>query len=168
LQVKKYILHKAVGVKGTLQTAPDYILGDMDSWHNGSLADNTRMNDYRFKDEIRYNDDKWLGWNDKPFIGTLDFAKPEKINKVTLRFYHNVPFGILIPKLVTLQSSDDGVVFKDLATATIPYPAVTGAVALPMELHNTTARYLKIVAQPYGKTPAGNNAYLFVDEVMVE
>jgi len=61
-----------------------------------------------------------------------------------------------------------GVVFKDLAAITVPYPANTGAVTLPTELHNTTAHYLKIVAQPYGKIPAGNNAYLFVDEVIVE
>jgi len=169
LQVKRYILHKGVGVKGTLATAPDYnLLGDMDGWHNGSIADNTRMNDYRFKDEIRYNDDKWLGWDDKPFSGTLDFGKSESINKVTIRFFHNVPFGILIPKLVTMQTSADGVNFKEVSSKTIPYPAVDGAVTLPVELSNISARYLKIIAQPYGRTPAGNNAYLFVDEVIVE
>jgi len=168
LQVKRYILHKGVGVRGTLETAPDYILGDTSSWHNGSLTDDTRMNDYRFKDEARYNDDHWLGWNDKPFTGTLDFGKTEAISKLSIRFFHNIPFGILIPKLVTIQGSDNGVTFKDFATRTIAYPSSEGAVTLEVDLPNVTTRYLRINALPYGKTPAGNMAYLFVDEVVVE
>jgi hexosaminidase len=166
--VKPFIMHKAVGKKGTLQTPPDYIKTDLNGWINGSLADDTRFNDYRNEDEERYNDDKWLGWENRAFDGTIDLGKPQSINKVTMRFFHDVPFGIMIPKSVTLQTSDDGINFSDQATQTIALPKVTGAVPLTFSPTNTSSRFIRVIAQPYGKTPAGNYASLFIDEVIVE
>lgn len=168
LAKKSYILHKAVGKKGTLKTPPSYNKSGADGWINGSLADDTRFNDYRNEDEERYNDDKWLGWDNEDFNGTIDFGKQESINKVTMRFFHNVPFGIMIPKSVSLQTSDDGINFKNEATKTIQLPGSTGAVPLFFSLSNTTSRFIRIIAQPYGKTPVGNKASLFIDEVIVE
>lgn len=165
---KSYILHKAVGRKGTLKTNPFYNKSGLDGWINGSLADDTRFNDYRNEDEERYNDDKWLGWDNEEFNGTIDLEKQEVINKVTIRFFHNVPFGIMIPKSVTLQTSDNGIYFKDLATDTIPLPLSTGAVPLTFSLTNTNTQFIRIIAKPYGKTPSGGNALLFIDEVIVE
>lgn len=166
--VKPFIMHKAVGKKGTLQTPPDYIKTDLNGWINGSLADDTRFNDYRNEDEERYNDDKWLGWENRAFDGTIDLGKPQSINKVTMRFFHDVPFGIMIPKSVTLQTSDDGINFSDQATQTIALPKATGAVPLTFSPTNTSSRFIRVIAQPYGKTPAGNYASLFIDEVIVE
>jgi hexosaminidase len=168
LAKKSYILHKAVGKKGTLKTPPNYNKSGLDGWINGSLANDTRFNDYRNEDEERYNDDKWLGWDNEEFNGTIDFGKQESINKVTIRFFHNVPFGIMIPKSVTLQTSDDGINFKDEATKIIQLPGSTGAVPLTFSLSNTASRFIRVIAQPYGKTPAGNYASLFIDEVIVE
>lgn len=165
---KSYILHKAVGKKGILKTPPDYNKSGLDGWINGSLADDTRFNDYRNEDEERYNDDKWLGWDNKAFNGTIDFGKQETIHKVTMRFFHNIPFGIMIPKSVTLQIADDGINFKDVATKTIPLPDKTGTVPLSFSLSNINSRYIRVIAEPYGRTPAGNYASLFIDEVIVE
>lgn len=168
LQTKQYILHKGVGKKGTLRIPPDYVKGPLNSWHNGSLTDDKRMNDVRFKDEERYNDDKWLGWYDKNFEGTLDFGKKEKTERVTVRFYHNVPHGIMIPRSLSLQISDNGKEFRTIRTPTVDLPGSTGAVQVVMNTPGTTTRYLRVIAEPYGRTPAGNNAALFVDEAIVE
>ncbi|WP_423146618.1 family 20 glycosylhydrolase [Rubrolithibacter danxiaensis] len=168
LAIKSYILHKAVGKKGTLKTLPSYNKSGLDGWINGGLADDTRFNDYRNEDEERYNDDKWLGWENEEFNGTIDFGKAEEINKVTMRFFHNLPFGIMIPKSVTLQTSDDGINFKDQATQTISLPDSTGAVPLTFSLPALKSRFVRVIAQPFGKTPAGNYASLFIDEVIVE
>lgn len=165
---KSYILHKAVGKKGTLKTRPAYIKNGQDGWINGCFADDTRFNDYRNEDEDRYNDDKWMGWDNQEFNGTIDFEKPENIKKVTIRFFHNIPFGIMIPRSVSLQSSADGINYTDLATKTIAIPDSIGAVPLSFLLNNVTTRYLRIIALPYGKTPSGSNAWLFTDEVVVE
>lgn len=168
LQTKRYILHKGVGKKGILRLPPDYVKGPLDSWHNGSLTDDVRMNDERFKDEERYNDDKWLGWNDKAFEGTLDFGKQENVDRVSIRFYHNVPHGIMIPRSVSLQTSDDGNNFRTITSQTVKLPDSAGAVQVVMNIPKTAARFLRVVAEPYGRTPAGNNAFLFVDEAIIE
>lgn len=168
LATKEYRLHKAVGKKGTLQIKPDYVKSGINGWHNGSLCDNQRINDFRFEDETRYNDDTWIGWNDNKFDGTIDFGKPESIHKVTMRFFHNIPFGIMIPRSVVALISNDGIHFKQIATASIALPKGNGAVNSSILVPGLTARYLRIVAEPYGPTPAGNNAWLYVDEVIVE
>jgi hexosaminidase len=165
---KKYILHKGIGKKGFLKILPDFRKGDLDAWHNGSLCDDKRMNDERYQDEERYNDDKWVGWDNQNFDGTLDFGKEEIINKINMRFYHNIPYGILIPKSVTVQASDDGLDFRNVFTQAMKFPDSVGAIPLHIALPGIQTRYLRIIAEPYGKTPAGNNASLFVDEVIVE
>lgn len=168
MAVKDYIMHKAVGKKISYKIPPDYNKSGLDGLVNGSLADDVRFNDYRNEDEERYNDDKWLGWNDKVLEATIDLGKSEKIDSVNMRFYHNVPFGIFIPKSVTLQLSADGVNFEEVAAAEIELPKATGAVPLAFPLTNKSTRFIRVIAEPYGKTPAGNNAELFIDEIIVK
>jgi hexosaminidase len=166
---KNYVLHKAVGKKGTLSTRPsdEYNKGGIDAWHNGSLTDDKRKNDLRNMDEERYNDDQWSGWFNQAFEGTIDLGRQEPVKNVAIRFYHNVPHGVIIPRSVSIQVSNDGVNFKEAATRTIPYPDKNGAVTLSVPL-SVSPRFLKVIAEPFGQTPRGNNAWLFVDEVIVE
>jgi hexosaminidase len=169
LSVKKYVLHKGVGKKSTVQipAGDNYNKAGIDGWHNGSLSDDTRKNDLRYMDEDRYNSDQWSGWYNQQFNGTIDLEKQERIENVSIRFYHNVPHGILIPKSVSVQTSDDGVNFKNVATQTVTRPDVTGTATVKFAVR-ANARYVRVIAEPYGKTPRGNYAWLFVDEVIVE
>lgn len=167
---KDFVLHKGVGKRSSLRIAPSgsYHKGGLNNWHNGSLTDDVRINDVRYMDELRYNDDLWSCWPGEVFDGTIDFGVPENVSKVTVRFFHNIPHGAIIPKSVVVQVSNDGKQFTDVAVQKPEYPKNNGTVTVSMALAHQPFRYLRVIAEPYGKTPYGNKAWLFVDEVIVE
>jgi len=168
---KSYVLNKAVGKKGTLKTPPDYnSKSGLDGWINGSTANDNfiRFYDRRNEDEDRYNEDKWMGWDNKEFNGTIDFGKEESIKKVTIRFFHKIHSEIMIPKSVTLQTSDDGINFKDESTQIVKLPDSTGVVLVTFLFSNKASRFIRVIAQPYGQTPNGYPGWLYIDEVIVE
>jgi hexosaminidase len=71
-----------------------------------------------------------------------------------------------------VQTSDDGKIFKTIAEKNVPIPASDGAIPFSILWPKNTARYLRIIAEPLGKIPAGNtgagdDAWLFVDEISV-
>jgi hypothetical protein len=55
-----------------------------------------------------------------------------------------------------------------VTTKFIDLPNTDSAVTLSFPLPDLTTHYVRVVAEPYGQTPAGNNAWLYVDEVIVE
>jgi hexosaminidase len=163
-QIKKsFNLHKAVGMPVTLQTAPDkaYNKGGNSAWVNGCLG-----NDEQF------SDDEWLGWEGKTFDGTVDFGNAVTTSSLQTRFFQKPNSWVWVAKKVTVQVSDDGKFFKTIAEKDVPIPAKDGASAFSMTWNTVTARYMRIIAEPLGKIPAGNtgagdDAWLFIDEMIV-
>ncbi|HLK26937.1 MAG TPA: family 20 glycosylhydrolase [Puia sp.] len=163
-QVKKsFELHKAVGKSITLETLPDkqYNKGGNNAWVNGCLG-----NDEQF------SDDEWLGWNGKTFNGTIDFGNATNISSLQTRFFHKPSSWVWVAKKVTVQVSDDGTNFKTIAEKDVPVPSKDGASPFEMKWESVTARYMRIIAEPLGKIPAGNTgagdeAWLFVDEMVI-
>ncbi|MBS1946743.1 MAG: family 20 glycosylhydrolase [Bacteroidetes bacterium] len=163
-QLKKdFRLHKAVGKAAVLATPPDekYNTGGNNAWVNGCLG-----NDEQF------SDDEWLGWNGKEFNGTIDFGNATVTSSLQTRFFHKPNSWIWAAKKVTAQVSDDGKIFRTVAEKEVPVPSNDGAVPFSMSWQPVTARYMRIIAGPVEKIPAGNpgagnGAWLFVDEMVV-
>jgi hexosaminidase len=163
-QVKKsFQLHKAVGKPITLETLPDkaYNKGGNSAWVNGCLG-----NDEQF------SDDEWLGWEAKSFNGTIDFGSSTNLSSLETRFFHKPSSWVWIAKKVIIQVSDDGTNFKTVAEKDVPVPTKDGAANFSISWQPVTVRYMRIIAEPFGKIPAGNTgagdeAWLFVDEMVI-
>lgn len=119
----------------------------------------------------RFNDGEWLAWNGEDFEATIDLGEVIDVERFETRFYNANGPWIYLPKSVEIAISEDGNDFKKVGEYA-DFENVeerTKAVNLPI---NAKARYLKVQATRYGIIPAdrpggGNEAWLFVDELMV-
>jgi hexosaminidase len=161
---RDFNLHKLVGKKATLATAPakQYSKGGADAWHNGSPGS-----------KERFDDDEWLGWNATPFNATINLGSSETISQLHTRFFHKPSSWIWVPKSIEVQVSDDGMHFKTVAAKNIELPNGEGSVNVQLAWKPVKADWMRITATPYGTIPAGQTgagfgAWLFVDEMKVD
>jgi hexosaminidase len=161
---KSFVLHKATAKKVTLLTPPSkyYNKGGDAAWVNGSLGN-----------DERYNDDDWLGWEGQAFDGTIDFGTETLVSSLHTRFFHKPSAWIWMPRQLTVQVSADGVHFTTVATTNIAVPTQDGAIPVAINWPAASTRWLRIIADPYGLIPSGNtgeghDAWLFVDEMIVD
>ncbi len=161
---RQFIMHKGAGKKATLTHAPSrqYSKGGGGAWHNG----------IRGSDE-RFNDDEWLGFNGKAFEGTMQLGAAQTFTSLNTRFFHKPSSWIWVASKLTVQVSDDGVNFTTIAQKEVTPPATEGSVAVQLTWPPVAAKFVRIVATPYGIIPegysgAGREAWLFVDEMIIE
>ncbi len=156
-------IHKAAGKKIELEFAPSkkYSSGGIGAIVNGLLAS-----------DKRYGDREWLGFDGKDCVVMLDLGAKTDINTLKFRFYNGPGQWIYPPKSVALFVSNDGVEYKKVGELS----AIKGEnkiINATLALEKITGRYLKIhihrhgiIAQ--GEQGAGHEAWLFVDEIIVE
>jgi hexosaminidase len=128
------------------------------------------------KGSTNFGDGQWLGFNGQDLEATLDFGKPTKIEKLELGFLRDVGVWVMLPAEVEFLVSDDGKAFRSVALVkndvddhdskplVKDFSAKTGG---------ASARFVRVRAKNYGKLPAwhpgaGNPAWLFADELIVE
>ncbi|WP_207632605.1 glycoside hydrolase family 20 protein [Foetidibacter luteolus] len=161
---KNFVLHKATAKSIELETPPakQYSKGGNAACINGSLG-----NDENF------SDDDWLGWNGKTFNGTIDLGKAQQVSSLQTRFFHQPSSWVWAAKNVTVLVSADGKNFTEVAGKSMDVPANEGAAKFSLNWPAVAARYIKVIAEPVGKIAAGNvgagdEAWLFVDELIVD
>lgn len=132
------------------------------------LADGLRGND-------NYKTGRWLGFQGKDLDAVIDLKEPTEISRVA--FNTNVVKGdwIMGAAGVKVKVSDDGKTFREVASKSIPNLAQTDKDGLyPGEIvfDPVKARYVEVIIQssqlPAWHGGAGNEAFLFVDEIAVE
>jgi len=123
-----------------------------------------------------FGDGQWLGFAGQDLEATLDFGKPTKIARLELGFLRDVGVWVMLPAEVEFLVSDDGKTFRsvglvkndvddrDSKPLVKDFSAKTGG---------SSARFVRVRAKNYGKLPAwhpgaGNPAWLFADELIVE
>jgi hexosaminidase len=128
------------------------------------------------KGSTNFGDGQWLGFNGQDLEATLDFGRPTKIEKLELGFLRDVGVWVMLPAEVEFLVSDDGKTFRtvglvkndvddhDSKPLVKDFSAKTGG---------ASARFVRVRAKNYGKLPAwhpgaGNPAWLFADELIVE
>jgi hexosaminidase len=128
------------------------------------------------KGSKNFGDGQWLGFDGQDLEATIDLGKPTSIKRLEIDFLRDVGLWVMLPASVDFLVSDDGKSFRLVASVKNdaddrdPKPLVK---TLGASVPNQNARYLRVRAKNYGKLPswhpgAGNPAWLFADELIVE
>jgi hexosaminidase len=128
------------------------------------------------KGSTNFGDGQWLGFDGQDLDATLDLGKPTPAKRLELGFLRDVGVWVMLPGSVEFMVSNDGKDFRSVATVKNdvddrdPKPVVKDFTAT---LDGSSVRFVRVRAKNYGKLPAwhpgaGNPAWLFTDELIVE
>ncbi|KRP27899.1 MAG: beta-N-acetylhexosaminidase, partial [Cryomorphaceae bacterium BACL22 MAG-120619-bin32] len=155
---QKINLHKAVGAKITLNVAPHkaYNAGGTQALINGISGNNKR-----------FGDKEWLGFSGEDVEITIEFDKPTEVNAISTRFHNGNGQWIYAPKEIKFD-------FDNEEKRTILLKKNEELlVAVFEKFEQKVVKKLKITIPNYGIIPdgkqgAGNNAWTFIDEIIIE
>lgn len=121
----------------------------------------------------RYGGTEWLGFEGKDFEAVIDLGAETAISAVSMRFFNGPGQWVYPPKAVEVSSSADGKTYSPIGKTTAIPAGESKVVDVKLPIAQAKARYLKVHATRFGVIPdgaqgAGNEAWLFVDEVVVE
>jgi predicted alpha-1,2-mannosidase len=117
----------------------------------------------------------WQGYQGTDFEAIVDLGMKKPIQKVAAGFAQDIRSWIWMPKEVIFSVSDDGVNFKEVARVKTTIDIKddeTQAGDIGARV-NASGRFVKVKAINFGTIPnwhlgAGGQAYLFIDEIVVE
>jgi len=129
------------------------------------------VNGIKGSDE-RYGDKEWLGFSAKDFEAVIDFGQNTEINEIQMRFFKGEGQWIYLPKTMRFSVSDHGREYTELIDSSVgdtDKKVMSSMVRFAVPKYG---RYLKIEVPNYGKIPegkqgGGHDAWLFVDEIIV-
>jgi hexosaminidase len=159
----QYLVHKASGKPYTMPRTPDkFTGGEQYGLTNGVVGALKGWNN-------------WVALVNHDIDPVIDLGAVTSFQRVSTHFLNSKVAWIYPPREVSVLVSDDGVQFKQLARVDIDADKLQGASVEPVSLQTPGARgrYLKFVAKTYGVIPAGapgagEGAWLFIDEIIVE
>jgi hexosaminidase len=159
----QYLVHKASGKPYTMPRTPDkFTGGEQYGLTNGVVGALKGWNN-------------WVALVNHDIDPVIDLGAVTSFQRVSTHFLNSKVAWIYPPREVSVLVSDDGVQFKQLASVGIDADKLQGASVEPVGLQTPGARgrYLKFVAKTYGVIPAGapgagEGAWLFIDEIIVE
>ena len=153
-------LNKATNAKLSLKTEPSrsYNTGGAFTLVNGESASLPRINE------------QWLGWRGSDMEALINLEKPVEIKEVQIGFLHEEFSWIYFPQSVDVYLSDDGLNFRSVAHRSLS--TVSDMRWLVVEIASVKTQYIKIVAKNRGKIAsgkpgAGEDSWLFCDEIMI-
>ena len=164
--------HKAVGAKITIDKQPH-------NAYSGSGAEGL-INGISGSDS-RYGDKEWLGFWGEDIEVTIDLGKKTEVNSFEVRFYESNGQWIYLPDKVIVTYVDDENNFSNDMRVEFSKPVFEDTErtkkinleCIVFESGNSCkTRYIKIKVQNYGTIPegkqgAGNKAWTFIDEIIV-
>lgn len=160
------IYHKAINATISInkEPHPNYRTGGKEALINGRMGSNTR-----------YGDSEWLGyWGDDLEV-IIELFQPMVISKVSTRFYHAPGQWIQAPKEATIQIiSKDGKEKSETVSITSNADKRTAMLSFDLSSFQLNKAYKITINIPnYGTIPkgmqgAGNKAWTFIDEIIVE
>ena len=117
----------------------------------------------------------WLGYNDRDFEIMLDFGKPTQFTSIGLNCYQNTDSWIYYPTEIEFGLSENGTDYNTISRLEPPTDDTykDGTSIFTLDQQKITSRYLYIKAKrrstvPMGKAGEGENAWLFIDEIIVQ
>lgn len=163
---EEIIYHKGISAKISLNVPPNpaYAAGGKEALVNGISGSDTR-----------YGDKEWLGfWGDDLEI-TIDFGKEVEINSVNLRFYDAPGQWIYAPLKVNLWIDlIDGrkAATKELTQKNDAINIATCQLIISPDQIIKASRIMLVIPNygiiPEGQQGAGNKAWTFIDEIIIE
>lgn len=163
MRTVEYLMHKASGKPYTMPRIPDkYTGGEQYALTNGVTGNIKTWGN-------------WVGLVNRDIDPVIDLGTPTEFSRVSARYVNSKVSWIYPPRGVEVYGSDDGQNFTLLAKQDIPAETMDGITVENVQLETPGAkyRYLKFVAKTFGVIPegaagAGNGAWCFMDEVVVE
>ena len=154
--------HKAVGAKITIDKMPHKA-------YSGSGAEGL-INGINGSDS-RYGDKEWLGFWGEDIIVTINFSTPKKINSISTRFHNGNGQWIYAPEEIgfSFKLQEDGRTLNDINRIKNNGDIIVNH---SYKIEPTTVSQIEIVVKNYGEIPegkqgAGNKAWTFIDEIII-
>lgn len=126
--------------------------------------------------DLDWRKGRWQGYQNQDFEAIVDLKESKTISKISANFLQDTRSWILMPNQVEYYGSDDNISFEKIITleneiADSSYQIQTKQ--FEIKNLNKTYRYIKVVAKNYGKLPswhqgAGGDAFIFIDEIIIE
>lgn len=163
---KTIVFHKGIGAKVEYQVLPD---SRYPGQGDKSLVDG-------LKGTLNHRDGLWQGFNGDDLDITIDLGSEKTIKTVAASFYQSQRNWIFLPQSIEVNISTDGNNWAGIKTAeNTESPQKDGSFThtLSINFDSVNARFIKLKAKNLGTCPAwhpgaGDSAWLFVDEVVVE
>jgi len=149
--------HKAVGKKISVNVQPHkaYQGSGIEGLVNGISGSDTR-----------FGDKEWLGFSGDDLEITIEFEEPTEVNSIEVRFYHAPGQWIYAPEAFEFGFDHNDIESK----AEIP-KSLEKIVKLKVEAKETTRFIILKIPNfgiiPEGKQGAGNKAWTFIDEIII-
>jgi arylsulfatase len=123
-----------------------------------------------------HNDPLWLGFSGDDVIATVDMGRPVAVRRIGLDCLQAQGPWIFLPQRVEFQVSGDGSSWRELGRVEIP---VTNSrersvrmVDLRVDPGEVVVQHVRVIARnqklPQWHGAAGEDAWIFVDEIIVE
>ena len=155
-------LHKGVGAKITInkEPHPSYNAGGKAALINGISGS-----------DKRYGDKEWLGFWGEDIEITIEFDKPTEINTISTRFHNGNGQWIYAPEEIGFSFKlEDGKTINNINRI-----RNDGSILInhTYTMESTFVSKIEIVVKNYGEIPngkqgAGNKAWTFIDEIIIE
>ncbi|WP_163325749.1 glycoside hydrolase family 20 protein [Draconibacterium mangrovi] len=120
-------------------------------------------------------DGNWKGFVGNDFVGTVDLGEETEFNAVKVGVLQNIGAWIFYPSQMIVEGSIDGKTFKKIGSIKNKVSISDGERQIQELVVNKKAsgRYLRVTVKNLGECPkghagAGDPAWLFVDEIIVE
>jgi hexosaminidase len=160
--VQDITFHKGMYSSISLNTDPhkSYRAGGIAALNNGVRGSDSR-----------YGDSEWLGfWGDDLEI-TIELDIEQELTWVSTSFFHTPGQWIYAPNKVILLTSENGKEYQIYRSVDLKPDALRVNAILDIDTLNT--KYLKLQIPnfgiiPDGKQGAGNKAWTFIDEIIIE
>jgi hexosaminidase len=114
----------------------------------------------------------WIGFWGPNLEAVIDLGKSARFSTVTIDFFNGEASWIYLPKSLEIFVSDDTLHWTNVKRIDAVEIKRCGQ-TVSLALGSQRARYVKVIAENAGKIPegkpgAGNDSWLFVDEIMIE
>ncbi|MGD0709972.1 MAG: GH92 family glycosyl hydrolase [Bacteroidales bacterium] len=118
----------------------------------------------------------WQGYQSQDFEAIVDLGKEQAVHKIAAGFLQDVGSWIWMPKEVEYAVSTDGINFKVVSTikntvSDKDYKPTIKDFTASVDI--TSCRYIRVKAKNCGTIPswhlgAGGDAFIFIDEIIIE
>ncbi len=119
---------------------------------------------------LNFHDKQWQAWLVDDMEVVIDMQREVPVNKITVGSMENQGSGIYFPVKVEALISKNGKDYTSVGKIEreFSHSGIPQLKDFVLEFNEQETRYIKVKAANLGKTPRGGNAWLFVDEIIVE
>ncbi len=166
---QEFVKHS--GLNKTVTYATEY-----NEWYTGNAEKN--LVDGK-TGSIDFRDDNWQGFWGNDIDVTIDLGERQNFIGVSANFYQYANSWIFSPKRVTMQVSLDGERWHEKETQTFTFVDLSNNKSIQkVQFHSDRmlgylGRYVRLTVESIGKVPdgheaAGQDSWLFIDEIIIQ